>query len=233
MEEQHQSSRENILACAETLFAAKGFDGTSVDAIAKAAHINKATIYYYFPSKQNILDHLIDGFMRQFTEMTMQMVEKAKMQGIYQNNLTIRDSTIRINDEKALGEMVRLLDSWLDFMLQFFIGNRNILRIMITESVKDGGGETLLFRLSDLLTMPGAYGQQMRELGIPTLPDDIIVMKFFGGFLPIVYYAVCGDAWERHYDTQKEALRTGLMRLFQYEVTGYYASMEAGNADAD
>jgi len=48
-----------ILHVAETLFADKGFDGTSIRTIAKEAKINIAMVSYYFGSKERLLESLI------------------------------------------------------------------------------------------------------------------------------------------------------------------------------
>lgn len=48
-----------ILRVAETLFAEKGFDGTSIRDIAKEAKINIAMISYYFGSKEQLLESII------------------------------------------------------------------------------------------------------------------------------------------------------------------------------
>lgn len=48
-----------ILNVAEQLFAEEGYDGTSVRAIAKNAHINVAMISYYFGSKAKLLEALV------------------------------------------------------------------------------------------------------------------------------------------------------------------------------
>ena len=48
-----------ILEVAETLFAEKGFDGTSIRDIAKEAKINIAMVSYYFGSKERLLESLI------------------------------------------------------------------------------------------------------------------------------------------------------------------------------
>jgi AcrR family transcriptional regulator len=45
-------SRQRILAAATTEFAARGFDGTTVDRISARARLNKAMIYYHFRSKR-------------------------------------------------------------------------------------------------------------------------------------------------------------------------------------
>jgi len=48
-----------ILQTAETLFAEKGFDGTSIRDIAKEAQVNIAMISYYFGSKEKMLEALV------------------------------------------------------------------------------------------------------------------------------------------------------------------------------
>lgn len=48
-----------ILQVAERLFAEKGFDGTTVRDIAKAAEINIAMVSYYFGSKEKMLEALV------------------------------------------------------------------------------------------------------------------------------------------------------------------------------
>ena len=48
-----------ILDVAETLFAEKGFDGTSIRDISKEAKINIAMVSYYFGSKERMLESLI------------------------------------------------------------------------------------------------------------------------------------------------------------------------------
>ena len=45
------TSRQRLLTAAAAEFAARGFAGASVDRIARAAHVNKAMIYYHFASK--------------------------------------------------------------------------------------------------------------------------------------------------------------------------------------
>jgi AcrR family transcriptional regulator len=47
-------SRQRLLAAAAKAFAAGGYDGVSVDRIARAARLNKAMIYYHFKSKAGL-----------------------------------------------------------------------------------------------------------------------------------------------------------------------------------
>lgn len=47
--------REEIISAAQDLFSRKGFHGTSMPDIARAAKISTGLIYYIFPSKEDIL----------------------------------------------------------------------------------------------------------------------------------------------------------------------------------
>lgn len=51
--------RRRILASAYALFLAQGYRKTSVDDVAKKAHVAKGTVYLYFKSKSDLLTHSI------------------------------------------------------------------------------------------------------------------------------------------------------------------------------
>ncbi|WP_374541266.1 TetR/AcrR family transcriptional regulator [Flavobacterium sp.] len=55
----YNSKQIDILNVSLKLFAEKGFDGTSIRDIAKAADINVAMVSYYFGSKENLLEAII------------------------------------------------------------------------------------------------------------------------------------------------------------------------------
>jgi AcrR family transcriptional regulator len=52
-------AKERILEAAQRLFAEKGFWGASVQDITDAANVNKAMLFYYFKSKENLYCSLI------------------------------------------------------------------------------------------------------------------------------------------------------------------------------
>lgn len=52
--------REHIMNTAVSLFATKGFEGTSVRDIAAAADVNLAMIHYYFGSKEKLFESIVD-----------------------------------------------------------------------------------------------------------------------------------------------------------------------------
>ncbi|TYC64173.1 TetR/AcrR family transcriptional regulator [Rhodobacterales bacterium] len=53
------AKRRQILKGARTVFRAKGFDGASMEVIAKEAGVSKGTLYVYFSSKETLFEALI------------------------------------------------------------------------------------------------------------------------------------------------------------------------------
>ena len=51
--------REEILDAAHTLFTTKGFQPTTMEDILRIVGIAKGTLYYHFPSKEQILKALV------------------------------------------------------------------------------------------------------------------------------------------------------------------------------
>jgi TetR/AcrR family transcriptional regulator len=55
----HPGARERIVRAATVEFSRHGFDGARIDAIARAATVNKALLYYYFPNKAELYRSLV------------------------------------------------------------------------------------------------------------------------------------------------------------------------------
>jgi AcrR family transcriptional regulator len=66
---QMELSREKELALlrtARTVFEEKGFSGTRMQAIADRSGMSKATLHYYFRSKENLFDKVFDEAISEF-----------------------------------------------------------------------------------------------------------------------------------------------------------------------
>jgi AcrR family transcriptional regulator len=59
----HDSTAEQILRTATEVFAEKGYDGARVEEIARAAKVNKATLYYQIGDKQALYEAIIQRVM--------------------------------------------------------------------------------------------------------------------------------------------------------------------------
>jgi TetR/AcrR family transcriptional regulator len=63
-------NRENILTCALNLFSSRGYDGVSVQEIVESAGITKPTLYYYFGSKEGLLESIIEANFNRLYDIT-------------------------------------------------------------------------------------------------------------------------------------------------------------------
>ena len=62
------TTKERILNVAIDLFAVKGFDAVSLREIADAAGVRKATLYYYFTSKDEILEKILEYVLESWNQ---------------------------------------------------------------------------------------------------------------------------------------------------------------------
>lgn len=60
------NAKERILEAARKEFAERGFSGARMEAIARGAAINKAMLFYYFSSKENLYQTILNEVMSEF-----------------------------------------------------------------------------------------------------------------------------------------------------------------------
>jgi AcrR family transcriptional regulator len=111
MDEDKASIKDRILETATILFAEKGFDGISMDELAKVANVNKSMIYYYFSSKDGLLVNLIQKHISEF-------------EGLF-SQIEIHKST---NIIAAVKEIIALA-------IDFISKNKNIMTILLQETM--------------------------------------------------------------------------------------------------
>jgi TetR/AcrR family transcriptional regulator len=74
---QPEASRDAILQAALAEFAQEGLAGARMDAIAAAAGVNKALLYYYFHDKDSLYGAVLDRFFIRLTERVMSELDSA------------------------------------------------------------------------------------------------------------------------------------------------------------
>jgi TetR/AcrR family transcriptional regulator len=72
---QPEESRAAILNAAVAEFAELGIAGARTDAIARAAHVNKALLYYYFKDKDALYEAVLDHVFSGLRERVMPVLE--------------------------------------------------------------------------------------------------------------------------------------------------------------
>ena len=67
-------TREAILEAAERIFGDGGLEGARTDAIAAAAGVNKALLYYYFRSKEGLYRAVLEGYVADFNRRALDLL---------------------------------------------------------------------------------------------------------------------------------------------------------------
>lgn len=74
----HEDKLENILKVAARLFSERGYDTTSLDDIADAVQIHKATLYHYIASKEDILYQCLVRSLHNYDEVLKRAEDKSQ-----------------------------------------------------------------------------------------------------------------------------------------------------------
>ena len=69
-----EKRKKMLLMIAYDMFLTQGYDNTSVDEIIEKAQIAKGTYYYYFQSKEQMLEEVIDMMIENETKMAEQII---------------------------------------------------------------------------------------------------------------------------------------------------------------
>jgi len=67
-------TRATILAAAGRIFAKSGLAGARTDAIAAAAGVNKALLYYYFKGKESLYEAVVEDHFREFNRRALEVL---------------------------------------------------------------------------------------------------------------------------------------------------------------
>ena len=98
-----EERRKEIIKIAEQLFIKKGYEQTSVSHIVKKIGVAQGTYYYYFKSKEEVLDAIIDRYIY-ITVKEMEKIAKEKGPNAIEKliNIFLFSSSFRKNRKSIL-----------------------------------------------------------------------------------------------------------------------------------
>lgn len=131
--------KDELLDIAYKMFIAKGYDNTSVDEIIKEAGIAKGTFYYYFTTKEEMLDLLINNMIEKEITAASKVIEmpipvEQKIVGII--------SSFRPNDDEE--SIVNALNDGSNMKMHNKYNNKliesatSLLKITVLEGIDKG-----------------------------------------------------------------------------------------------
>lgn len=167
------ATQQKILAAAEAEFAEKGFDGGRVDEIAKRAGVNKAMLYYYFQSKEQLLKALTEKHFKELSEEKERFIH------------------LLSPDKPAVANQIR------EHCMELFTKRKSFLRILAIEALKSDEFTREFFRIIDAV-IPHLNAMAERA-GMDS--DKLTQLKmniFFFGFTPLLMFLTIGDTWTEY-----------------------------------
>jgi AcrR family transcriptional regulator len=197
-----EKTRMRVLRAAEELFSKNGFDGTGMEAIARAAGINKASIYYHFKNKNEIISSLFRSILED---------SERHLAGIFNGKKGAVDEVDEVMEE-----------------IEYLSERKKILTIFLMESLKNSRIHKLLFQCAEQSTeMEGGYWSERHNnasRGRGEKPDrmEILSYEFFTGFIPILAFVIFREKWCAHYRCSDERLLKDFVAAFKSSHIGNY-----------
>jgi len=178
-------TKEKILGVAEQLFAEKGFNGTSIDKIAKTAGVNKGLIYYHFKDKKDIVVSIFKGIINEI-------------------NQSVRLSVPEEDSELDDLQLQRKIKDEIEYCRQ----RKKIISVMMMEALKADGNADFLFQCAEMVIQQEMDGIRKKMKGAdPLNPEDrvrYLLHEFFTGFVPIISFVSLQEKWCEYFDCDKE-----------------------------
>jgi len=137
-ESRWEQQRQKILLASAHLFWQKGFLGTSINDIAKAAKVNKAIVYYYFKNKASLLYEIMSGILRGLIDQGIQISNsgippRAKLEALVKNHIMWQASNYGFS---GLGYMER--KNLPPKLLRDYMSLRDEYEKLFHETIKQG-----------------------------------------------------------------------------------------------
>lgn len=220
-----ETARKKIIEVSQTLFSSKGFDATRVDDIAKAAGVNKALIYYYFKSKDDILNHLIQMLLDDISVIILEFVKTTIIPMYEKGQLDIQQDCWSFVSEADAQNFHQALMNYYEKIVDYALSHRRIVRILVLESLKSGKHHNALFCLQDLIYSKekGQFSQTLGTLDQNHIySTDHVIFKFFFGFVPIFNFAAYFDDYVLTSKLDESEFRTSFLRAYQKMAQAFF-----------
>ena len=95
--------KEEIIHTAQKLFIDKGFVETKISDIVKIIKVSQGVFYYYFNSKEEIINEIVDKYIKQIIEGSSDIIENSEMSALEKlNSMSVRQLKINITENNNI-----------------------------------------------------------------------------------------------------------------------------------
>lgn len=136
--------KNELLDVAQELFFSKGYRQTSVDAIIKKVGVSKGTFYYYFKSKEDLLEKLSYKMSKKILEEVKKIVEEKDLNAIDKLNKTYAVAgSVKLENIELLKVLLKAFynDKNLFFRHKILMSNMEILAPEFSKIIRQGVNE--------------------------------------------------------------------------------------------
>lgn len=132
----HDERKTEFLDTAQELFFTKGYEQTAVETIIKKMGLSKGTFYYYFKSKEDLLDKLIEKLSKKILEEVRKIVDREDLDAIAKLNRAYAVTrSVKLENLELLKVLLKMLYDDKNILFRFKI-YRNSIEIMAPEFSK-------------------------------------------------------------------------------------------------
>jgi AcrR family transcriptional regulator len=188
------NARERILTAAVKIFAERSYEGSRIDEIAKEAQVPKSLIYYHFKSKEEILQVLIDNFIKEYMSLISENAEED-------------------HQEKAQELQGRMKDIYYEFGMK----NADLVRVILIDSLKKSNEKPVLFQIVEAMIAKEAENTKNTDINV----QERMVAEFFTSFMPNYAYLCFADSWTEYFKIDRKQFDQLYLEIYE-ETHGAY-----------
>ena len=105
-----EKRREELLEAASDLFLEKGYRDTSVNSIVESIEVSKGTFYYYFDSKEEVLDGLVEKIAEPIYQKIDEIIAKDSLNAIEKlNRIFSASRRAKLDNKEDLRKIFHLM----------------------------------------------------------------------------------------------------------------------------
>ncbi len=128
---EYAERKKEIMDTAGALFYQNGYANTSVNLIIETIGISKGTFYYYFKSKEDLLDNIVDEFTKEIVSKLELVVNDNSLDAISKLNEFYRQAGMyKAENIDIIKTIVNALYNDKNLLLRYKLNNRSV-EIMI------------------------------------------------------------------------------------------------------
>ncbi len=204
-----ERTHHDILDTALEHFLRDGFSGASLRNIVKDCGLTTGAFYKYYPTKESLLDALVDPYVNHIYEIYDTMLANFE-------NLSAAEQTQNMSDSSGDG---------ITQMIDYIYENYDHFRLLY-KCGDTGKYESFIHGMVQReINSTAHYIEAMRSAGVnlPKIDDVLIHMiytGFFSGVFQIIEHHMDKESALKHIQQLKEFQTGGWERLFQVEFPG-------------